>query len=616
MFRASDIFGRKAGSVPKAKAPAAQKRLAEDGLTTSTWDSATGQMIEEELPAEVQELMGVKKKVKVASPDANAWVHEPVRSAPRVLGPSNVRTAPLVKKEEKPAIPSPVSDVDTSSPSVEFRGFSKVELNDRYYEKSDVTIHGQQTYWTADRQFFIYWQGDVSRWAVCDAASFFAVKRGQYPGWAYKGDHRPLSEASGWMEAWNGEWREPEIEVRFRSSSKNTPQWDDPAVQSTVALVEFHGFTMKEMNTRYHLRPTEIIQGQPSYWDNTGVYFIYWQAQMSRWAICDLKCLDAVKDGQCPGWAYRSDAGFLANACGWMESRNKQWAAAIVETQVISTCSKGLKVEIHGFSKQELNTQFTEKPDEQLQGKSSFWDPSGMYFIYWQSSMHRWAICDKISLPAVRKGLAPGWAYRTDSHHFARGSGWLEAWGREWKQTSVSCTVLEGTVVDVAPVIKPELGESGAAFSVDQYKMLVQKVYAQKNPSKLSDLPHLLEKYQGREHELYNQVCEKYEVDADEFAASLPEASQPAMTKEELGSKTEDDEYAMYEDVELGDLGSMEYAVNIQAVYEKYNPKKLQDLGRILQKYRNRERELYHDVCKKYDVHPTKFYYKRKNESQ
>ena len=51
-----------------------------DGLTTSTWDSATGQMIEEELPAEVQELMGVKKKVKVASPDANAWVHEPVRT--------------------------------------------------------------------------------------------------------------------------------------------------------------------------------------------------------------------------------------------------------------------------------------------------------------------------------------------------------------------------------------------------------------------------------------------------------------------------------------------------------------------------------------------------------
>ena len=49
-------------------------------------------------------------------------------------------------------------------------------------------------------------------------------------------------------------------------------------------------------------------------------------------------------------------------------------------------------------------------------------------------------------------------------------------------------------------------------FGNNRYKMLVQKVYAQKNPSKLSDLPHLLEKYQGREHELYNQVCEKYEV--------------------------------------------------------------------------------------------------------
>ena len=41
--------------------------------------------------------------------------------------------------------------------------------------------------------------------------------------------------------------------------------------------------------------------------------------------------------------------------------------------------------------------------------------------------------------------------------------------------------------------------------------MLVQKVFAKKNPSKLSDLPHL-EKYPGREYELYNQVCEKYEV--------------------------------------------------------------------------------------------------------
>ena len=49
-------------------------------------------------------------------------------------------------------------------------------------------------------------------------------------------------------------------------------------------------------------------------------------------------------------------------------------------------------------------------------------------------------------------------------------------------------------------------------FGNKRYKMLVQKVCAKKNPSKLSDLPHVLEKYQGREYELYNQVCEKYQV--------------------------------------------------------------------------------------------------------
>ena len=69
-------------------------------------------------------------------------------------------------------------------PSVEFRGFSKVELDDRYYEKPDVTIHGQQTCLIADRQ---------------------------------------LSEASDWREAWNRQWRETEIEVRFRSSSQKGP---------------------------------------------------------------------------------------------------------------------------------------------------------------------------------------------------------------------------------------------------------------------------------------------------------------------------------------------------------------------------------------------------------
>jgi len=35
-----------------------------------------------------------------------------------------------------------------------------------------------------------------------------------------------------------------------------------------------------------------------------------------------------------------------------------------------------------------------------------------------------------------------------------------------------------------------------------------------------------------------------------------------------------------------------------------------------VQKYLNRERDLYYDMCKKYDVHQTKFCCKRKDETQ
>lgn len=618
MFRASDIFGRRAGSQPdkvlaKAKAEASQKRVAPG--RTRAWDPATGRFVEEELPADVQELMGMKKKakteaVKPEQDDTQAWVPKAGFTKPaKALGPAAVGLKAKVRSNV-PGVPPGL--VDTSASSVEYRGFSKVDLNDRYYERPEVAINGRPTYWSADATFFLYWQGEVQRWSICDGASFPAVKAGQLPGWAYKGDHRHLCQASGWMEAWNGEWREPELEVTFRSASHHKPQWEDALVQKSITTVEFHGFTMKELNTRYYLRPDEMIQGRPSYWDTSGVYFIYWQQQTRRWAICDLKCMDAVRDGQCPGWAYRSDGSHFANACGWMEMRANQWVDAIIETAVIGASSKGLKVEFSGFNKDELNTQFVEKSDEEIQGRVSYWDLSGTYFIYWQSAMNRWAICDKASLQPAKNGLAPGWAYRTDAQHFAKeSSGWMEAWGREWKTVKVTCMVLEGTVRDTKSMVKQEVkeegeekGEAGTLLSSEQYGTLVRKVYEEKNPTKLPDVPYLLEKYKGKEHELFGQVCEKYQVDPDELAAELPQVAAEA----EPQGKEEADEFAHLENEDMPELSAGEYAVLVQNVYERHNAKKLQKLALLLAKYRGRERELYHDVCKRYAVHPAKFH--------
>jgi len=371
---------------------------------------------------------------------------------------------------------------------------------------------------------------------------------------------------------------------------------------------------MRELNTTYHLKIGHNLQGRPSYWDNSGVYFIYWQQQMNRWAICDLKCLDAVKQGQCPGWCYRSDNKHFANASGWMESRAEEWSVAIVETTVTSTCTKGLKVEFQGFSKRELNTQFVEKSSELIQGKPSFWDATDTFFLYWQASTSRWAICDRVSLGTAKQGQTPGWAYRSDSKHFTTSGGWHEAWGKDWRSVSPKCTILEGIVRELPAAVKaepgaPSAGEVQMEYSVEQYRELVEKVYNEKNPAKLSELDHLMDKWTGRENLLFQSICDKYEVDADAFITeNLGEVGVASAVTGET------DEYAALEEVDVPELDAYQYASHVQAVYERYNSKKLGDLARLLQKYRNRERELYFEVCKKYDVHPAKFYYKRLKE--
>jgi len=588
------------------------------GLVNRTWDPATGQWLEEDIPDDIQDMLRPQKKAKVTRPGDNNQAAWGAAGGRKVLGPA---AAGLSVKGAAPAAQirsaGPAGEVDRNTPSVEYRGFSKVDLDNRYYERKNVAIHGRSTYWSADGQFFIYWQGEVQRWSICDASSFAAVKGGQLPGWAYKEDHKPLCQASGWMEAWNGEWRQPDLEVQFRSASHHQPCWEDVVAQRAISSIEFRGFTMKELNTTYHLKTSETIQGKPSYWDKSGVYFIYWQQSTSRWAVCDLKCLEAVRSGQCPGWAYRGDSAHFANACGWQEMKMNKWVDANIETIVINTSSRGLKVQLHGFSRPEFNTTFKERMDEDVQGKPTYWDPSGTYFLYWQDSMKRWAILDNVSLHLAKSGLAPGWAYRTNSEHFSRANGWMEVWGKDWKEVRVKCQIVEGNVREaMAMKVKSELKEEsggGTGLSAQQYKALVKKVYELKNPSKLQELKGIYEKYAGREGELFSQVCEKYGADPDHMCTLLPQlrkhgAQVPAFKSVASAPQGDGDAYAHLEDAEVPEMKAAEYAVLVQGVYERHNPKKLMDMARLLQKYRSKERDLYLEVCTKYGEHPAKFH--------
>merc|ERR1712139_191466 len=185
-----------------------------------------------------------------------------------------------------------------------------------------------------------------------------------------------------------------------------------------------------------------------------------------------------------------------------------------------------------------------------------------------------WAICDMASLGAAQKGLSPGWAFRNDSKHFAKSKAWMENWGREWKAVSVKCTVLEGTVREEWSQVKAEIAEETATMlSGEQYSELLEKIYQEKNPEKLTDLPKLLERYEGREKVLYEMVCKKYSVDAEAFAEEAGVAG--AVGADGGVGAAEDDEYAQYENAELPVLSQRQYAILVQAVYVKHNNKKL-----------------------------------------
>lgn len=121
MFRASDIFGRKAGATPSkplvaakdAPGGGAQKRQFL-GPHTSVWDPATGQYIEEDLPAEVKAMMGIApKKMKYEAYPEEAWAARPTKA----LGPSSVGLS-AAKGEARKRVVS-AADVDTSAPSIE-----------------------------------------------------------------------------------------------------------------------------------------------------------------------------------------------------------------------------------------------------------------------------------------------------------------------------------------------------------------------------------------------------------------------------------------------------------------------------------------------------------------
>jgi hypothetical protein len=109
---------------------------------------------------------------------------------------------------------------------------------------------------------------------------------------------------------------------------------------------------------------------------------------------------------------------------------------------------------------------------------------------------------------------------------------------------------------------------------VKKYRGLITEIYKEHNPSKLSDIEGLLQKYKGRAELVYKGICEKYRVE--------PKTSK----KEEAKTSFE------------------KYKQLIAEIYEEHNKEKLGELDELLGKYKGKEKTLYLAVCHKYNIEP------------
>ena len=120
------------------------------------------------------------------------------------------------------------------------------------------------------------------------------------------------------------------------------------------------------------------------------------------------------------------------------------------------------------------------------------------------------------------------------------------------------------------------VAERNEAFG---FRDLIREALAVSNPEKLADVDALLRKYRGKEHFVYLAVCDKYNVAVDDSrfkqADALREASVEAERKARMHQV-------------------------LSGVYEEYNPLKLPEVPKLIEKYP--VLELFDLVVKKYNI--------------
>ncbi|GFH51820.1 hypothetical protein CTEN210_08296 [Chaetoceros tenuissimus] len=128
--------------------------------------------------------------------------------------------------------------------------------------------------------------------------------------------------------------------------------------------------------------------------------------------------------------------------------------------------------------------------------------------------------------------------------------------------------------------------------SVD-YLTIMTKFYQQHNPSKVGEVPKTLQKYQGREKELFEKLAKKYNVPNPLNEKKAEQTAPPPPT---FGSTSQTTQ------ISTSSGSSPDYKAILTKFYQTHNPSKISEVEKNLVKYQGREREMFAKLALKYKV--------------
>ena len=101
--------------------------------------------------------------------------------------------------------------------------------------------------------------------------------------------------------------------------------------------VTVSGFSMSTLNGKYRLNTSLALNGQPTYWEPSSIYFMYWCTRYNKYMITNSGDLATIRAGGCRGYAKGEGT---ARASGlWMEWWKKKWSRPV--SAVVSCGSAG-----------------------------------------------------------------------------------------------------------------------------------------------------------------------------------------------------------------------------------------------------------------------------------